>query len=206
MTTHSTRSCFALTHPSRRRHVPPLVPSGTIAAEFWGSNLTKTAIHSAGWFLGSTTTGSLRNHRSRVLRPKLNKIVIRSAGWFWGSTTKSPWVSHRVRVPHVLDMCPPVLDHAATRPALPCRHASTCLRCEPPRLVTRRLRSLSQVPVFVLHRYGRSARTRMTFTFVIVSILRTYTPQSNRYGCTYIISHSGQSIDYPRVLPIDNHS
>jgi hypothetical protein len=48
-------------------------------------------------------TGSLRNHRRRVLRSNSTKTAIHSAGWFWGSTTKSSWVSHRVRIPHVMD-------------------------------------------------------------------------------------------------------
>jgi hypothetical protein len=40
---------------------------------------------------------------------------------------------------------------AATRPALPHPRVSACSRCEPPRLVTRRLRSFSQVLTLVLH-------------------------------------------------------
>jgi hypothetical protein len=28
----------------------------------------------------------------------------------------------------------------------------------------------------------------------------------DQHGCTSVISHSGQSTDYPRVLPVDNHS
>jgi hypothetical protein len=38
-----------------------------------------------------------------------------------------------------------------------------------------------------------------------VSMLHICTPQDDRHGCTHIISHSGQSTYYPRVLPIDNH-
>jgi hypothetical protein len=39
-----------------------------------------------------------------------------------------------------------------------------------------------------------------------ITMLHTCTPQANRHGCTIIISHSGQSTNYPRLLPIDNHS
>jgi hypothetical protein len=37
-------------------------------------------------------------------------------------------------------------------------------------------------------------------------VVHTCTPQANRHVCTSIISYFGQSTDYPRVLPIDNHS
>jgi hypothetical protein len=51
MTTHSTRSCFALTHPPLWHHVPTPIPSRTVIVEFWGLNSAKPTIHSPRWFL-----------------------------------------------------------------------------------------------------------------------------------------------------------
>jgi hypothetical protein len=45
-----------------------------------------------------------------------------------------------------------------TRSTPPCPRASACPRCQPPRLVTRLLRSVSQVPALALHR-SRSIST-----------------------------------------------
>jgi hypothetical protein len=39
-----------------------------------------------------------------------------------------------------------------------------------------------------------------------VPVVHTYTPQADQHGCTSRISYSSQSIDYPRVLHVDNHS
>jgi hypothetical protein len=55
-------------------------------------------------------------------------------------------------VPHVLTHVLQSSSAPSTRFAPPCPHASVCPKCPPPRLVTRRLWSLSQVLVLVLHR------------------------------------------------------
>jgi hypothetical protein len=80
------------------------------------------------------------------------KPTVHSVGWFWGSTTKTAVsITPRARPP-----CPRHVSHQplaapTTWPAPPHPRASVCPRCQPPRLVTRLLWSVSQDPTLVLH-------------------------------------------------------
>jgi hypothetical protein len=84
--------------------------------------------------------------------PNSAKPTIRSAWWFWGSTTKPLWVAYCIRVPHVLDMCPISPWTCWQHDLLQHEDDSACPWCQPPRLVTRLLWSLGQVPALILHR------------------------------------------------------
>jgi hypothetical protein len=121
------------------------------------------------------------------------KPIVHSAGWFWGpnhQTAVSIAPRARTSCPgHVFRQSSTALS---TRPALPRPRASAYPRCQPPRLVTQH--SPFTTP-------GPSAWARMTFTSVVDH--RPYAPHLHTTN-QYIISHSGQSTDYPKVLPVDN--
>jgi hypothetical protein len=76
--TSFTRSCFALTHPPWSRHVPPLVPSRTATAEFWGPNSAKPVIRSAGWFRG-TNHQTCHEHRTSCTSSTIRHVSHRSS-------------------------------------------------------------------------------------------------------------------------------
>jgi hypothetical protein len=85
--------------------------------------------------------------------------------------------------------------------------ASVCPRCQPPWLITLLLWSVSQDPTLTLRRSRQHEPAWPSpQPSTIISVLHICTPQADRYGCTSIISHSGQFTDYLSVLPVDNHS
>jgi hypothetical protein len=125
--------------------------------------------------------------------PNSAKPTIRSVGWFWGANHQTCREyctacasSTTRRVSRQSSTVP------ATRSTPPC-HASSCPKCQPPRLVTRLLRSVSQDSMLVLH-HSRSISTSphdLHLNRRPSSVCST--PQGDRHGCTYIISHSGLS-------------
>jgi hypothetical protein len=73
---HSSWSCFASTHPSWWRHMPPMILVGIATAEFWGPTRWKPIIRSARWFWGSTTKSSWVAHH--VCIPQILDMCIAS--------------------------------------------------------------------------------------------------------------------------------
>jgi hypothetical protein len=144
-------------------------------------------------------TGSLRNRHCRVLRPKLSKNPPSVAlGGFEAQTTKPAKSTAPRARPSQSDACLASprprrqhgpLHHVLTQVRVPgVSHQGWSPGCSNPLVKTQ------HSPFTVL---GPSTT---------VPVLHTCTPQVDRHGCTSIISHSSQSTDYPRVLPVDNHS
>ena len=84
-------------------------------------------------------TGSLRNRRHRVLRPKLNHQTCREHRTSCTSST-----TRRVSRQSSTTL--------ATRSTPPRPCASACPKCQPPQLVTWLLWTVSQYPALALHR------------------------------------------------------
>jgi hypothetical protein len=153
-------------------------------------------------------TGSLWNRRHWVLRPKLSKthhpshlVVLRP------KPPNMSWVSHHVRILHDQTRIPPVLDHVgntahftmSSRECVSQVLATTAGHSAAPVYQSRPSTRPSPLPV---HQHEPTWPSPQLST--IISVLHTCTPQGSLHGCTSIISHSSQSTNYPRVLPVDN--
>jgi hypothetical protein len=170
------QSCFALTHPSLWCHVSPPVPSRTTTTEFWGPNSAKLII------------------RRVILRPKPPNPL---------------WVLHHVRVLHDQTRVSPFLDHADntvhfTMSSCECVSQVSATTDSHPAAPDRQPRPKNHPSPLPVHQHKPAWPSPQPST--TNSVLHTYTPQANRHGCTYIISHFGQSTNYPIVLLVDNHS
>lgn len=106
-------------------------------------------------------SNSLQNHVAEFWGPNLAKHVNCHVGWYWGSTTKTPMGSVLHTCPHILGMCPvspqprpwhDLLYHVLATISVP--------KCQPPRVVTRILKSLGQDQSFFLRR-SQSIGTNM---------------------------------------------
>jgi hypothetical protein len=164
-------------HPPRSCRVPPSIPSGTASAEFWGPNSAKPAIRSAGWFWDPNHQ-TCREHCTSCTSFTIRRVSRQSSTM---PATRSTPPRLRTSVSQVL--------------ATTVGHLAALIRQSRPS--TRP----SPLPVHQHEPVWPSPQPSTT-----VPVLLTCTPQVDRHGCTSIISHSGQSTDYPRVLPIDNHS
>jgi hypothetical protein len=80
--------------------------------------------------------------------PNSAKPGICSAGWFWGPNHQTSCTSSTIR--RVSRQSSTTL---ATRSTPPRPRTSVCLRCQPPRLVTWLLWTVSQDPALALHRF-----------------------------------------------------
>jgi hypothetical protein len=125
-------------------------------------------------------------------------------------------LNHQTTVSIVPRVCPPHPGHLsrqsltapATRPTPPCPRASVCPRYQPPRLITRFFGPSAKTQHSSFTTLDPSTRAHMTFTSAIdhrPCALHLHTTRQSTW-LHNIISHSGQSTNYPRVILVDNHS
>jgi hypothetical protein len=126
-------------------------------------------------------------------------------------------LNHQTIVTIAPCVCPPCLGHVlclsstvpAIRSSLPRPRASVCPMCQPPRLVTRLLWSVSQDPVLVLHRscYISTSRHDLHLSRRLPSLCSTpaHRKPTNMVAHTHN-SQLSQSTTRSKTLLVDNHS
>jgi hypothetical protein len=120
-----------------------------------------------------------------------------------------PWAPHLVHVLHDQTCVPPVLDHAdnmvhSTTSSHKCVSQVSATAVGHLAALIRQSRLSTRPSPLPVHQHEPTWPSPQPST--TVPVLHSCTPQVGRHGCTSIISHSGQSTDYSRVLSIDNHS
>jgi hypothetical protein len=182
----STWSCFALTHPSQWRHMPPPIPGGTTTTEFWAKPNQKPIVCSARWSFEVQPPNHLE-YRTTCAPPHPRHVSCQS------STTPTTWPA--LPRPHA-NACPRCQPPHLVTWRLWSHGLSPCTRPSPLSVHRQEPAWPSPLPltiVHVLHTYTPQADTWMHTHIVTPRLVHDSTPNATRWQPFIInLNHKGQ--------------